>query len=562
MINNFYKYNTSRNFELNKISDKKLSFGKSEQYLDSDIEQSPKNIVVPQSQKSYKKLLNLEEKLNQIINDIGGIDNKSGILNDIEISQAKIKRLSDETKQSWGSCLKVLQSKISELNNLSKNLQLIEEEYKQISDSSLAEKPEIILPNNSMDNFITDSLEIMAIYNMMPENFVRQMSRKNQDLLPVDVLTAKELKNSLSELDKENWNYIKLNQIDSKVYSKLKDSLIIGDIKKVVSEQISDIDVKLDDLKNNGFFYSKDTNLKVYSPDVTGKILALETAKLRRTVLSQSIAIPELYHNLDKPDILIQQTPVSKPLVFKIDTLYTPKKYEINEILSLNKPFKPVLDKLFPDGLNLYIVPGYLKEKYGNLNGGESIPGHPDTGIWLNSYNYDKKNLYMSNLEKAIAVLRGVQNFTPSVMNGKVDRARALAHELGHVISYKIINNDNSRINQSDTFCLSLQISFLDGWRGLRIGAKSKLNGDELNARQNRFMSDSDKKNLNLFVDYEMMAEDIRLAINGDNIPASSKMSGVFDQSKDGKAQYEASLDYIKKCLIEDKRPTDVLFYS
>ncbi len=78
-----------------------------------------------------------------------------------------------------------------------------------------------------------DSLEIIATYNKLPQNTheIREIIRKNKSFTADNVITVEKLVNSIKELDNENWDYKKLNQEDSAIFSKLKDQLIVGSIK-------------------------------------------------------------------------------------------------------------------------------------------------------------------------------------------------------------------------------------------------------------------------------------------------------------------------------------------
>jgi len=302
-----------------------------------------------------------------------------------------------------------------------------------------------------------------------------------------------------------------------------------------------------------------EVGIKVYTPGITGKILALETAKLRRLTVQDSKNLPEnideemqkiIEQKLSSPDILAQPVPFSIPAFFKIDKSFIPTKPEFQEIMKLNEPYKPVLNKLFPEGLKVFTVPGYSDDRLGDIEGGMSIPGYPDKGVWLSSYDYKERYTYSGTIERNIGRTRGITVDTPSVLNGNKDRARALAHEVGHVISYKIENNRLDSDDLSD-------VSFTDGWKMHRKNAE--LN-DSTYKNYARLMTTGNLNNLRRFIDYEMIAEDIRQALTEDKIPASSAITGVFDHSKEGKTKLGDVKDYIRKCLLEGKSPTEVIF--
>lgn len=520
-------------------------------------------VSVSRDPANYKNLLKLHNNLSDIINEIGGIDERAGFLADLEKTKARIAKLELETKQAWSNAPKILEERIGKLKKLSDNLKVLEEQYSQVDENIVSEKSGIILPQSPKEKLLTDSMEAMSIYNRVALNTAsaKKVIDENHTQTIGEVLTPDVLKKGLSELEKKNWSYEKLNKADSSIYYRFRNSVLLGKTKVLVEEQLKSIDIKLNELKNTGFAICEKTGLKVYDPETTGKILALETAKLRRSSLSQSVVIPKLDENLGKADILIQPTPVGEPLIIQMDKTHSPKPYEMKEILEQNSPFKPVLDKLFPKGLNLFVVPGYTAGKSGDLNGGMSIPGFPDEGIWLNSYNYEKKAEYLAPVERTIANIREVFNFNPSVLRGKDDRARALAHEIGHAICYSKMNSETPmEAKNSKLLLLAPELSFFDGWKALRIESKKSLNNKDLHPLEIRYLSEADKHNLNKTIDFEMIAEDIRTALTGNNLPASSKMTGIFDQSKEGEKTFIRVMQYIQEVLLNGKKPAALIF--
>jgi len=544
-MNSLINYNnSSRNFTTLKRN--AISF-KSDKNQTVTISHNPKNI---------NNLLDLNNQFLSVTKEIGGLKEYNGISDGIILAKGRIDELSRETQKAWGFNPKVLQEKLNALKGLSNQLDAIEELFNQNGNDIKGEKKGLILPEKP--SILIDPMEVSAIYNKSIKG--QPLSKKSFG--PSNFTTTEELRSALSPIEQDDWDYRKLNYRDSQMYKKLKGQLIVGENKKIITDQINTIDVHLTKLKKEGFEYSPDTHLNVYDHRTTGKILALETAKLRRTTLFDSIIRPEYDKNLERPDILLQPTPDNAPMVFKMDAQFAPKKYEVFEALEKNSGFKPIIKNLFPKGLPLYIVPGYLDEKMEDLNGGESIPGHPDEGVWVNSYNVDKKYDYTIGTETFMAKARGVEPFKPSVLKGNLNRARTIAHEIGHVVSYKVMNNDAmtmSKEGKQSLFTLSPEVGFMDGWSGLRVNSKSKLNGDEMNARSNRGMDSYDKKNLEKCIDYESIAEDIRMAATGDVLPASSKMTGVYDQSKEGQKDFKKVMHYVKQYFFKNKKPTEII---
>lgn len=527
-------------------------------------------IVTTHNQQKVDSLKKLHDRLGEIIRTIGGITPQQTPEGNIFKAKERIAALRRETRQAWGSCPSALEHKLGQLDKLDRELSQIREGLKVVGESIDNEKPgQLILPggNNSTDGsgMITDTLDILAAYNSLPKDpaeIKRQMAEKGSALPKTDRLTTEELKSSFKLLEKENWDFEKFNAEDCKIYPKLKDQLIMGPLKEAITDQIKVIDKKLAELKESGK-QIPEVGVKLHSPSTTGKIMALETAKLRRSTLFQRLITPGLEDNLGSPDLMVQPIPSGPPQAFKIDKAFVPNAAQMKVALELNKPYKHILEKLFPEGLNMYVVPGYFTGKTGDIEGGMAIPGHPEAGVWLTSYNTEKRYDLVSALELATGAMKGMTRVTPSVLsNGDKDRARALAHEIGHAISYKLINDDKAQAGEkpasSIIVSLSNEVDFMSGWKGIR--ATAKLNNNDLDHRETRYMSDSDKLSLIEFVNYEKIAEDIRMTITGDKITASSKMTGIFDQlTPEGQKQLDRAKDYIKKCLIEGKTAAEAL---
>ena len=75
-----------------------------------------------------------------------------------------------------------------------------------------------------------------------------------------------------------------------------------------------------------------------------------------------------------------------------------------------------------------------------------------------------------------------------------------------------------------------------------------------------RFMTKGSLGNLRQVFEYEAIAEDIRTALTDKNLPAASSMTSFFDQTEEGKKQVINVKNYICKCLLEDKSPSEVIF--
>jgi hypothetical protein len=530
------------------------------------------DLIISHDRRNVQKLQKLNDMLGKIIKDIGGINDYSTFDANVIKAQEKIEQLRKETIDAWGTCPSALKPKLQRLDQMQDQLTAIQEAYKKINKDIDEETPGLIVPGQSKeskdkkgDKILTDTMDIMALYNSLPKNGedIKRLFAEKGSAREVKTsnLTSTELKGALSEMEKPQWDFAKLNAQDAAIYPKLQNQLLVGDIKQIIDDQVKLIDKKLSELKENNGKMVPAVGVKVFGPETTGKIMALETAKLRRTTLQESILMPGVIENLDKPDVMLQPVPYAAPEAFKIDKTHVPSKQEIMEILELNKPYKPVLNKLFPDGLNLYVVPGYFDSKSGDIEGGMCIPGQPDAGVWLNSYDNEMRHQYFTMLEKQTALLREVDIKQTSTLRGNKDRARALAHEIGHVISYKIEENEKASqpAEKSSSIVLSSAdgVGFIDAWKSLRMGAE--LNGHENHKNETRGLSEANLKNLRMAIDLEMIAEDIRIAMTDQNLPAASRLTGIQDQTETGQKQLANVKAYIKECLLEDKQPTEAM---
>jgi hypothetical protein len=511
-----------------------------------------------------ENIISLSKRLNAIIAEIGGLELNSDIQNKPEIALIKIERLKEETKKAW---LKgpALDQKLKRLSTLKNELLMINESIKQANDELDQKQTDnkLILPGENKEKLIVGS-DARYAYNILTRQPVGNKNQRIQDTKQVfgDAITLDELHNSIKELKKDDWSFEKLNSDDSKIYTKLNKQLIVGSVKEILENQIKILDEKLAQIQDTKGVLVPQVGIKLYTPQVTGQILALETAKLRRLSVQYPNELPLIEQQLSKPDVLAQPISSDLPVFFKIDKHFIPKKVEIQEILKLNEPYKPVLNKLFPDGLKVFLVPGYTNDKTGEIEGGMSITGHPDKGVWLTSYNIEERFDHVSKWEKRVCAAKEalnkattgksdeIENFKPSVLSGNKDRARALAHEIGHVISNK---TEENTINSADL----LNISLMDGWKFLRTDAKFNDVSFEYDAKG---MTDNNKKNLRDFLNYEMIAEDIRQTFTSDEVPASSRMTGIFDQTKEGKEELSKVKKYIKTCLIDGKSASETIF--
>ena len=523
-------------------------------------------IVKPKNRLNTEALIQVHERLGQIVKELGGISTSGDFKANILKTEERIKQLRKETEDAWGTCPSALKQKLEALEKIENEVKALEQQF-QVTNEKIDNEPDgLILPDSVKDKkegLITDSLDVMSAYNRLPKSTSDALAALKGQLKPKQTsgISITELKEALEDLDNDKWDFEKLNAKDSQAYSKMQGCLLIGKLKEIVNEQIKTIDTKLADLKENKGVFVPTVGVKIYSPETTGKILALETARLRRSTLSDTIAVPGVHEYLDKPDVFLQPLPDSAPIPFKIDKSFVPNNQEIKEILTLNQSYKPVLDKMFPEGLPVYIVPGYINDKYGDIEGGMSIPGHPETGVWLNSYNNEERYMYTSMMEKNMGRMRGLTRINPSVIDGNKDRARALAHEIGHAISYKMMKdealNNSEKSSSGILLDTNLSLDFMTAWKGLRNGVE--YNNHEADHHETRLMANQDKEMLLKFVDYETIAEDIRIAITAKDIPASSKMTGIFDQQEKGKVQQEKVTKFIQECLLEGKPTSEAL---
>jgi len=536
---------------ISKFYNQKLNFG------DQD---KPKLVI--NRQNDANKLTVLNERLNFIIKEIGGIGLSADNLGNITIALAKIAMLRQETQNAWGTCPTALKQKLNRLDSLKNELCRISESINEANQEidSKQQNNELILPESCKDKLdIITGMEALSAYNLLNRKPVNSRETEIKKLYG-DAIRQEDLENSLKELKKDDWSFEKLNAEDSKIYPKLSKQLLIGGIKTTIEKQLETIDKKLTKIQTEKGIFVPEVGLKVYDPKTTGQILVLETAKLRRISVQNPISSPGVEQKLCMSDMLAQPIPTDSPVFFKIDKRFIPKKIEIQQILKLNEPFKPVLNKLFPEGLNVFMVPGYMDGKMGDIEGGMSIPGYSDKGVWLNSYDYKERYNYTSSLEKVIGSLRGVNDINPSVLRGSDDRARALAHEISHAVCYKLENNYQQENNQKDSNILLTDcgnVSFSDGWKMLRTNTQYNDRTLKMDAR---FMTKSSLSNLRQFFEYETIAEDIRQTLTEKNIPASSSMTSMFDHTEEGKEQLSKVKNYIRKCLLENKSPADVIF--
>ncbi|MEI7475693.1 MAG: hypothetical protein WCK67_13035 [bacterium] len=410
---------------------------------------------------------------------------------------------------------------------------------------------------NHKQKLITNSLEALAAYNSISRNGI---GRPKEGLINQNQLSVADISSSLDDVSNEKFDWKKFNKKDASFYSQLNTQLLFSDEKEVITKQIDILADKITNIKEKEAKPSPKTGLNVYLPETTGKIMSLEAAKLRRETLLSSIINPIAEEKLSQPNIIAQSIKGQQAQFFEIDEEHSPNENQIKEVLSLNSPYKPVIERLFNKGLDVFFVPGHADKEFGNIEGGLCLADNPDAGVWIEAYDVENRYIHMATKEKALAELNEVKNFKPSVLSDNKDRARALAHELGHVISFKLmdLNSEENQDNSVFSLDISSGIDFMQGWKTLRMGGK--LNDDRIIRNERKYMDDESIENLNSAVDYEMVAEDIRTAITGGNIPASSKMTGISDQSENGKKQLSSVENYIKNCLLNEKSPSEALF--
>lgn len=517
--------------------------------------------IICRNQQNYSNLESLKKDLNDVISQIGGIEIRSNLENDILIAQEKIRMLKADTRKGYANAPKLMQQRLSQLDNLNKKLQQIQRASNSVLNQIENEPKSLILPEKASDksgNLVLNSLEALAAYNSMAG---KKNSLSNNVANVTEQVSVNEIRNSLDLASKENWDWKKFNKHDALMYSNLRSQLLFGEEKEIISNQINEIDNKILELRQNKSLFSEKTGLNVYSPDSTGRLMSLEAAKMRRENLLTSIINPMIDEKLTQPNIIAQSVKGQPAQFFVIDNRNVPNENEIEQILELNSSYKPVINNLFENGLDFYVVPGHADKDFGDVEGGLCLAENPDAGVWLESYDIEKRFMHMAVKEKALAGLEEIEDFKPSALNDNTDRARALAHELGHVVSFKLMQNDELNDNSSQGLILNASsgdVGFMQGWQLLRAGYK--LNEDRIIRNERRYMDDESISNLTSAVEYEMLAEDIRQAVTGDVIQASSKMTGIFDQGEKGKSQFDSVQDYIKACLFDGKKPSEAVF--
>ena len=525
-----------------------LGCSKKQNFSSKKINQE-KKVVSQKNNNDKKDLLDLYNELINVTQQIGGVSKSFGIESDIEFSKAKIQQLKDETKKAWSNAPKILEEKLNSLDLINARLDSIKARYDKIRPDDINKKQEIFFPEKPQ--ILTNQSELNAMYVKLQS---AQNTSNNSRLksLSNSALPLAALSKSLRLLDTDDWDFKEFNKQDSMVFSKLKNNIIFKHDKEKIKKQIEDIDTRLINLRDNGYNHQDSTNLNIFYPNETGKLLALETAKLRRESLLQDIVLDDSDQYLDNPNILLMPTSTGIKLPFLIDEKNTLNEYKINEVTNANNKY--ILKELFPRGLNTYFIPGYPAQKGGYLNGGECLPSDPDAGVFINSYDYNEKYEYLSLLEKTLAASRGLKSFIPSVLSGEEDVKRALAHEIGHVVSYKFNKIEQSKTEQNDL--LNTKISFMTGWQSLRMESKRHLNTNDLNPRETKYLTPESKANITQSIEFEMLAEDIRLALN-QNTQTSSKMTGIYDQSEEGHKHYSKILNFIRAVLQDKIDPTD-----
>lgn len=519
--------------------------------------QSP---IISKDTQNYSNLTVLKEELNKIIAKIGGIEIRSDFDGDILIAKEKIKMLKSQTNKAYENAPKILQQRTAELNFYDKRLSALQKSATSTFKAVENEKSELILPDektNEKKELITNSLEALAAYNSISKN---KSQRPENFSAEQKLISMAEISSSIDDTKEKTFDWKNFNKKDALFYSKLKNQLIFTDEKDLISNQIEFLTKKISELKQNESKTSLKTGLNVYLPESTGKIMTLDAAKLRRENLLNTIINPITDENLSKPNIISQSIKGQATQFFEIDEANSPDNNQIKEILALNSNYKPIINQLFEKGLDLYIVPGHSAKEFGAMEGGLCLPDNPDAGIWLEAYDVENRYAHMATKEKALAHLNEAENFKPSALPDNKDRARALAHELGHVISFKLMDKkkDDNKINSILSLDSSSGIDFMQGWKTLRIGCK--LNDDRIIRNERKYMDEESIENINSIVDYEMVAEDIRTAITGEEIPASSKMTGIYDSSKEGKKQLTSVENFIQSCLLDNKTPSTSLF--
>ena len=103
---------------ITQIKNQKLNFKQKEN-------RSNENISTSHNQNDYKKLIDINSRVNSIIEEIGGIDKANGLDFSIEAAKAKIYKLKLETDKAWSNCPEILKQKINKLDSLSQELDIL-----------------------------------------------------------------------------------------------------------------------------------------------------------------------------------------------------------------------------------------------------------------------------------------------------------------------------------------------------------------------------------------------------------------------------------------------------
>lgn len=500
------------------------------------------------------KLEKIHNRLNEVVHDLGGIEAEKkeyqrlnpgkniGIIETVYLAKSRSDKLETEIKQHYGARPDMLQHKLGEIAKVKKVLEKLETaaklEFKQV------ESPTLIDPS-APKGFHGNSLGIL-----LPDGIEKESQLIKADVGTLHAYTGiydtvVEMKNALSPLEKPDWDFETFNKKDAKLYSSLKDQILTSDMTDILRAQLGDIKSKIAEIKDSPTMHDPSLNVDVFSAEDTGRLLALETAKLRRENLTNSIQLVSdlsilsnggtddlsaVKDNLKKPDLLARSLPDGDIAYYTMSKDYAPTNDEIFEALSLNQAFQPILDEKVKDGVDVFFVPGMKAGIENRLAEGIVDMSGKKPEIWLNSYNPMEKYTAYASDASVQHLSRENEDFKPAVLTGNDERARNLANKLGQVVAEKIIAETEKQVGSS----LILQagdFDFLSGWKTYREGTDT----------------------------LDTLAEDIRIAFTEKMIPASSSETGTYDQSELGENAYKEAIEYTRGCLKEHKSPSAFL---
>ena len=501
-------------------------------------------LLIAQNQQAIRAICASQDALSNVITQIGGLDDeKTGDLAESVLkAKAKIARLKVTTKQAWSTSPESLREKMTRLAGLERTL----EEVQRVSDRSFmhaGDEQSIYLPKRPLasGNVLGDTLQILAHYNALPtdtKNTIRIVSNPHSYSDNVDKMNL-----AISDLE-GNWSFQKFNRKDCRFYETLTQEPLSLEEKHILSAQIITIDKKIDELKKNKAVNVPELHARLYKPEVMGQILALETAKFRRSVLIDPLKNEIKHEYLKNPQFFVQTG--ETPLLIKIDNQFWPTDTEIAEMIELNKAYKPILERLFPQPININLLPGHEETVDGFVGKGFNFARNPEQGVWISSCDFAPLAAEHNSSYRYKATEYGIENYLPSAIESSTDRSRVLAHELGHIVAFRQIQLDSDQASPGKLITDINEMKFFEIWKGLRVESKAFAGKGKIFTPLHNMLSP-------LGIAYEMVAEDIRIAVTGDKVSASSRISGIFDQTAEGRPHFEKTIAFLQDFLIARK---------